>query len=300
MPCDSRLVGTTLGPFECEVDQFLTMAYAAGLGDANPRYTDSLAAGGRLIAHPVFAVCLALKAMGQMDRLLVEAGLTHQESIRRVHATQDMIFHRLISPPEKLFVSTCLCGMERRTPGTYVVTRYDVVDANGAPVCTIHWGRIFRSVEMTGSDRSAGEIPQAPAPCRWDGAPRANFAVPIPATAAIVYTACARAGNPVNFHTDTVEAKRSGLPAPILMGVATLAMSVSRIVDTEAGGDPERVARVYGRFGAMIFMPSQVTIRVMTGESHSDGGQVFFETINSEGGRAIREGVVTLRPWCNT
>jgi acyl dehydratase len=295
MPCDSRLVGTTLGPFEYEADRFWTMAYAAGLGDTNPRYIDSLASAGRLLAHPVFPVCLALRAMAQMDKLFFETGLTREESIRRVHATQDMIFHKPISPPEKIFVSTSLSGMERRKPGTYVVTRYDIADANGEPICTMHWGRIFRSVEMTGPDRFAGDIPQAPSPQRWSGEPRASFSVPVPATAAIVYTACARAGNPVNFHTDTGEAKRSGLPAPILMGVATLAICASRIVDTEAGGDPEPITRIYGRFGAMVFMPSEVTIRVLTRETCGSIDEVFFEAISSEGGRAIRDGVIVLR-----
>lgn len=294
MPCDSRLVGTTVGPFEYEVDQFWAMAYAAGLGDANPRYIDSLKSG-QLIAHPVFPVGLALRAMGQMDRLFFEAGLTGAESIRRVHATQDMTLHRPIRPPEKLAVSTTLAAMERRKPGTYVVNRYDVIDAAGAPVATMHWGRIFRGVEMVGPDRSAGEIPRPPSPQRWTGAARASFVIPIAATAAIVYTACARPGHSVNFHTDTTEAKRSGLPAPILMGVATLATCVSRIVDAEAQGDPERVERVYGRFGAMVFMPSQVTLRLIAREGHHGGEAVFFEALSAEGGRAIRDGAVVLR-----
>lgn len=295
MPCDSRLVGTTLGPFECEIDQFWTMAYAAGLGDANPRYVDSLKSG-QLIAHPVFPVGLALRAMGQMDRLFFESGLTKEESIRRVHATQDMIFHRTIRPPEELKVSTTLTAMERRRPGAYVVTRYDVSDAKDAPVATINWGRIFRGVEMTGPDRRADEVPPPPSLPNSPGAQRARIAMPIAATAAIVYTACARPGHSVNFHTDTTEAKRSGLPAPILMGVATLAMCVSRIVDAEAQGDPERISRVYGRFGAMVFMPSEVTLRLISREKHQSGEAVFFEALNAEGGRAIRDGVVLLRP----
>jgi len=294
MPCDSRLAGTTLGPFEYDVDQFWTMAYAAGLGDANPRYLDSLKSG-QLIAHPVFPVCLALRAMGPMDRLFFDTGLTHEESIRRVHATQDMAIHRLIKPPEKLFVSTTVALMERRTPGSYVVTKYQITDTAGAPVATVNWGRIFRNVEMSGPDRTSTEMVVPPAPPKWDRLVRRSFAVPIAATAAIVYTACARPGNPVNFHTDTVEARHSGLPGPILMGVATLGMSVSKIIESEAGGDAWRVARVYGRFGAMVLMPSEVTVRVMAREQRHDGDTVFFETINAEGGRAIRDGVVVLR-----
>lgn len=294
MPCDSRLVGTTLGPFEYEVDKFWAMAYAAGLGDANPRYIDSLKCGSP-IAHPVFAVGLALRAMAPMDRLFFEAGLSEEESIRRVHATQDMIFHRPIRPPEKLAVSTMLAAMERRRPGTYVVTRYDIAGADGGPVATIYWGRIFRGVEMAGPDRSAGEIPQPPRPMQRTDAAGAELAIPIAATAAIVYTACARPGHSINFHTDTAEAKRSGLPAPILMGVATLAMCVSRIVDGEAQGDPERVLRVCGRFGAMVFMPSRVTLRLLARERQAGGEAVFFEALSAEGGRAIRDGAVVLR-----
>lgn len=294
MPCDSRLAGTTLGPFEYEIDQFWTMAYAAGLGDANPRYVDSLKSG-QLVAHPVFPVCLALRAMGPMDQVLFDAGLTHDESIRRVHATQDMAFHRLIKPPEKLLVTTTLAVMERRKPGSYLVTRYNITDADGAPVATVNWGRIFRNVDMVGPNRVAVEIAAPPAPPKWDGVARGNFAIPIAATAAIVYTACARPGNPVNFHTDTAEARRSGLPAPILMGVATLGMSVSKIIESEAAADPERVVRVCGRFGAMVLMPSEVTVRVMARERHRDGDEIFFETINAEGGRAVRDGVVVLR-----
>ncbi|HZO83439.1 MAG TPA: MaoC family dehydratase N-terminal domain-containing protein [Candidatus Binataceae bacterium] len=293
MPCDSRLVGTTLGPFEYEVDRFWTMAYAAGLGDANPRYLDSLNCGP-LVAHPVFPVGLALRAMTPMDRVFFEAGLTEEESIRRVHATQDMVFYRSIRPPAKLVVSTTLAAMERRRPGTYVVTRYDIAETNGAAVATIHWGRIFRGVQMMGPDRSVGEIPRVPAPATRPGAPRAEMAIPIAATAAIVYTACARPGHSINFHTDTTEARRSGLSAPILMGVATLAMCVSRIVDSEAQGDPERVTRVYGRFGAMVFMPSQVTLRLLARERQDGGEAVFFEALSAQGGRAIRDGLVML------
>ena len=294
MPCDSRLAGTTLGPFEYDVDQFWTMAYAAGLGDASPRYLDSLKSG-QVVAHPVFPVCLALRAMGPMDRLFFDAGLTHEESIRRVHATQDMVIHRLIKPPEKLLVTTTLALMERRRPGTYVVTRYEVTGTDGASVSTVNWGRIFRNVELSGPDRLTAKIAAPPAPPKWDGVVRGSFAIPIAATAAIVYTACARLGNPVNFHTDTVEAGRSGLPAPILMGVATLGMSVSKIIESEADGDPERVARIYGRFGAMVLMPSEVTVRSLARERYHDGDAVFFETINADGGSAIRDGVVVLR-----
>jgi acyl dehydratase len=292
MPCDARLVGTTFGPYEYDVDQFWTMAYAAGVGDANPRYIDSLRTG-RLLAHPVFPVCLALPAMAEMDRLFFAAGLTGEESIRRVHATHDMTIARVVRPPEKVFVTTTLVSMEQRRPGAYVLTRYDVADDSNSPVATIHWGRIFRDVEVIGSFGAPPEVTFTPAASRAGAGPRESFVIAIPATAAIVYTACARPGNHLNFHTDTAAAQQSGLPAPILMGVATLAMCVSKIVDSRAGGDPGCIARVYGRFGAMVLMPSQLTVQLFDSENATSA--IPFEAITCEGGRVVRDGGVILR-----
>jgi acyl dehydratase len=291
MPCDSRIVGETLGPLEIDVDQFWTMAYAAGIGDANPRYLDSMGTG-RLIAHPVFPVCLATRARWRMEPMFLAAGLTPEESIRSVHVTQDMICHRAIRPPEKLSVIATVTALERRRAGTYLLTRYEIRDEGGAPVSTVDWGRLWRGVEMTGPERPS--LAQPPSCAPTESAMRESFHIPIAATAAIVYTACARADNQVSFHTDTAAANRSGLRAPLLMGVATLAMSVSRIIECEAGGDPERVARVACRFGAMVFMPSEVSLEVRSREHHENGDRISFELLTADGGRAIRDGIVIL------
>ena len=292
MPCDSHIVGKSLGPFTYDVDPFWTMAYAAGIGDSNPRYLDSMGTG-QLIAHPVFPVCLATRARWQMEPMFLEHGLTPGESIRSVHLTQDMILHRAIKPPEKLSVIATIVALQRRRSGTYLLTKYDISDATGAPVSTVNWGRLWRDVDMTGPERPSEA--QVPSCASAEGGPRNTFHISIAPTAAIVYTACARADNQVSFHTDTAAANRSGLRAPLLMGVATLAMSVSRIIESEAGGDPERIARVCCRFGAMVFMPNELTLEVRAREHHDDGDRVSFELLTSDGGRAIRDGVVVLR-----
>jgi acyl dehydratase len=117
--------------------------------------------------------------------------------------------------------------------------------------------------------------------------------VPVAAGAAHVYTECARIWNPI--HTDAKVAA-AGLPAIMLHGTATLALAVSRIIAIEGAGDPERVTEIYGRFGAMVFMPSELSLRVIASE-RIDGGHdaIFFEALSSEGGRAVRDGVVILR-----
>ena len=56
MPLDAAMLGQTTRALTHPVDARWLMAYAAGLGDLNPRYMDT--AAGPVIAHPVFPVCL--------------------------------------------------------------------------------------------------------------------------------------------------------------------------------------------------------------------------------------------------
>ena len=113
------------------------------------------------------------------------------------------------------------------------------------------------------SERPA-TMPVVPAPTKPPARPRAELRVPISAGAAHVYTECARIWNPI--HTDAKVAAAAGLPAIMLHGTATLAFAVSRIIATEAANDPERVAEIYARFGAMVFMPSELTVRIISRE----------------------------------
>jgi len=290
MPLDSSLVGTKVGPVNSEIDARWTMAYAAGIGDNLPCYIDTRRASG-IVAHPVFPVCFEWPAAGAI-RAKSRGALTQAEAARGVHATQHMILHRPVRPPQQLSTTATLIGIERRKPGAYDVTKYETVDDQGAPVCTTYSSSIYRQVEIAGPDRPA-DVPTPPVLAALPPRPRAEIQVPIPAGAAHIYTECARIWNPV--HTDAAVAAAAGLPAIILHGTATLALAVSRIIEAEAGNDPERVAEVYGRFGAMVLMPSEMIVRIYAREKAAGGEAVFFEAISAEGGRAIRGGVIRLR-----
>jgi len=290
MPLDTSLVGITAGPVASEIDARWAMAYAAGIDDTAACYLDTRRLQG-IIAHPLFPVCFEWPAALAI-RAKSRGSLAQAEASRGVHATQHMILHRPVRPPMRLTTIATLIGMEARKPGAYEVTKFETVDDKGTPVCTTYSGSIYRQVEIRGAERPAA-TPTPPTLAKLPGKPRAEIKVAIPGGAAHVYTECARIWNPV--HTDAAVAAAAGLPAIILHGTATLAMAVSRIVMAEAGGDPERIAEVYGRFGAMVLMPSDVMVRIHAREKANGGEAVLFEAISAEGGRAIRDGVVMLR-----
>ena len=294
MPLDSSLVGTTSELVPADVDVAWTMAYAAGLGDAMPCYLDTTRERG-IVAHPMFSVAIEWRAMIQIIQVLSEAGFPRAEMLRRVHATDDVIVHRPIRPPEQLFTRATLAGIERRKAGAYQLTRFDTVDEKGAPVCTTWYGNLYRGVEVSGPDRPPPDAPATLAPSTGAAPTHASFAIPISPLAAHIYGACARLGNPVNIHTDMATAKKAGLPGTILHGTATLAMAASRVIAAEAAGDPARVARIHARFGAMVLMPSEVEVRISARERSTEGKTIFFEVLSADGGRAIRDGFVVLR-----
>ncbi len=291
MALDASLVGTATEPLVSEVDERWTMAYAAGLGDLLDCYIDTRRTDG-IIAHPLFPVCLEWPAALTL-RTKHREKMPAAEAARGVHATHHTIVHRTLRPPQRVTTRAVIAGIERRKPGALEVTRFETVDDKGAPICTTYTGNIYRQVEVAGDERPA-TMPLAPAPKTTASRPRAESRIPVAAGAAHVYTECARIWNPI--HTDAKVAAAAGLPAIMLHGTATLALAVSQIIAIEAANDPERVAEIHARFGAMVFMPSELALRVIARE-RIDGGRdaIFFETLSSEGGRAVRDGVVILR-----
>ncbi len=294
MPLASSIVNATSEPAVSEIDARWTMAYAAALGDSLPAYVDTLRPA-EFVAHPMFPVCFEWPLIVAMRRLFGTNSLTDEEAMRGVHATHDLIIHRPIRPPETLRTRLKIAGVERRKPGAYQLTRLDTADASGAPVCTSWYGSIFRGVGVEGPDRPADISMPPAAPSDASVKPRVEIKIPVPAGMAHVYTECARIFNPI--HTDAAVARAAGLPAIILHGTATLALAVSRIVEARAQSDPTRVSRVACRFGAMVTMPSTLTVRIFadTERNQAASAGVFFEVLNSEGQPAIRDGFVGLR-----
>jgi acyl dehydratase len=103
--------------------------------------------------------------------------------------------------------------------------------------------------------------------------------IAVAATAAHVYTECARIWNPI--HTEPEYARKAGLPGIILHGTATLALSVSKVIQTMK----TPVKRVRCRFAGMVLMPSTLTVR-----ASRLGDEIAFETRNDKNVTVIDRG----------
>jgi acyl dehydratase len=215
--------------------------------------------------------------------------------MRGVHATHHVVIHRPPRAGDTLATTARVAGVEARRAGVLVTMEMGTVDAAGQPVTTTAYGSVYRGAALAGT-------PAAPPPTGPDhpaAAPVARAAadpasplwaepVEVAATAAHVYTECARIWNPI--HTDAAVARAAGLPGLILHGTATLALAVSRVLRREAGADPARVREVAGRFTGMVAMPSTFTVRVL-GRAPD---RILFDAVDAAGRPVLGEGVLCL------
>jgi acyl dehydratase len=291
MPISSEIVGRIGEPVVQTIDSRWTMAYAACLGDLAPAYLDTRVRSD-VLAHPLFPVCYEWPLF--LDPRCMPNDLSGEERVRGVHFTHDVTLHRPIRAGMELTTQATLVKLEARRSGAYQLARLDTVDSAGDAVSTTWYGMLLRGVEVEGGDRTladAGSTMEAPPALDIEagGESFKEYSIPIAANAALVYTECARIWNPI--HTDAAVAEAAGLPEPILHGTATLALAVSRVVAECFGGDAERVVRIAGRFGAIVRMPSTLSLRV----GSVQGDSVRFEVLESGGGRAIRDGLLAIR-----
>jgi acyl dehydratase len=289
MPLSSDTVGVSGEVLRSTIDARWTMAYAAGLGDARPEYLDTRARAD-VLAHPVFPVCFEWPAFLSTRHLPIDDALTREERLRGVHASHELLLHRPLRAGVELLTRATISRVEQRPAGAFQVVRLDTTDAAGAKVCTTWYGSLFRGVAVTGGDRALGDEPAAPTPIESETAPRVEREIPLAATAAHVYTECARIWNPI--HSDAAVAARAGLPGIILHGTATLALAVTDVVDEALGGDPERVERVAARFTAMVRLPSRIRVRIFSPERDA---AIRFDVLNEEGQVALRSGLIAAR-----
>lgn len=273
-------VGVSVGPIVHPIDARWLMAYAAGLGETDACYYDTLAPGGPA-AHPLFPVCYEWPAI-----VALRGGAIPDEvAIRGVHATHDVIIHRPPRTGDILHTTARVVGLVRRRAGTLMIVREETVDAGGQPVTTTDYGSVYRGVDFPGED--VGESPSSDL-AQPLSADAERLEIGVPAWLAHVYTECARIWNPI--HTDVAVARAAGLPDIILHGTATLALAVSRILG-HVGADPRRVRRVRGRFTGMVRLPSDVFVRV----AEIPAARAFaFEVLGADGAPILSRGALEL------
>ena len=274
MKLTADIVGEAAGPVEQTLDRRWLMAYSAGLGETDARCYDSEPS-----VHPLFPVCYEWPASQPLRRLPALQALNP----RLIHAQHDVAIHRPLRAGETIRTSSRIVAAEQRSPGAFVVYRFETRGSDSEPVTTSDFGALYRGVQLSGEARRIEALEDPPQP----GSLNLIGEIDIAATAAHVYTECARIWNPI--HTDRAYARAAGLPDIILHGTATLALSISRALATFRI-DWNAVRRARCRFTGMVLMPSVLSVHAAR-----SANMVEFETRNPGGDAVIRRGQLLLQ-----
>jgi acyl dehydratase len=247
-----------------QIDKRWIMAYNAALGEVNA------------MPHPLFPVCYEWDA----TRALREATGLQALNAQLVHAQHDLVIHRLPRAGETLTTAARVVAAGERKPGAFITIRLTARGAGGEPVSTSDYGMLYRGVALEGSSRVIEQVEDPP---KHSDQLRRIGDVPVAATAAHVYTECARIWNPI--HTDPEYARAADLPGIILHGTATLALSISRVISCF---EKSRVRRVRCRFAGMVLMPNTLCVH-----ASADGTSIAFETRNEKDEPIIERGWIS-------
>jgi acyl dehydratase len=276
---DVGALGRSTGEREFKVEAPRAVAYAAATNDTNERHTR-----GEL-APPVFAI------VPVWDVMTTAAGLvTPPEAFGQVvHSEQDMRFFRPIVPGDVLRSKAAPVYVAVRGVGTTVAVRTETVDADGRPVNEQYVTLFFRGP----FDGGSGGEP----------APEHKLTAAVKATAPVAGVTYAfdtdqtfryaeASGDPVRIHLDDAAARALGLPGIIIHGLCTMAFCGRAVIDSVAGGDPTRLARLAVKFSRPVLPGQDITIRIYAG---TEGGY-GFEAVNAEGQAVVKDGRAELHP----
>jgi acyl dehydratase len=273
VPIDTSCVGAEWPSITVECDARWLMSYAAGIGVADAAHLDTATPGG-IIGHPVFPVAPEWALLTSTDHRMPTT-MTRDEVGRSVHAAHDLVLHRPIRPGDTVVLTPSILGVDRVPAGARTVVEVVATDTTGSPVWTTRMTNIALAVEVTGEDRPVPVATSAAPATENTAADAVSVRVPIAATAAHVYTECARIWNPI--HTDPVVARAAGLPDIVLHGTATLALAVQAVMEA-FGLRPDEVRRLGGSFRAPVTMPNDLVVVAHDAGRTEDGVRhIVFE-----------------------
>ncbi len=160
--------------------------------------------------------------------------------------------------------------------GTTVAVRTQTVDAAGAPVNEQFVTLFFRGPFEGNSGGEPAPEHKLTAAIKAS-APVAKVTYAFDADQTFRYAEAS--GDPVPIHLDDAAARAVGLPGIIIHGLCTMAFCGRAVIDSVAGGDPARLARLAVKFSRPVLPGQEIRVRIYAAEAD---GAYGFEALNAE------------------
>ena len=263
-------------PCVVTVDPDRVLAYAAATNDDNPAYQSGK------FAPPVFGV---VPAWDPLIEAVFDVVPPEKKPVM-LHAFHDMRFAAPLVPGTTLSTVADRYSVRPSRAGTWVTVRAVSTDLDTGEQVLEQFGTMFvrgwNDVAAGGPDRPEHQFPSAG---RSEAVAVFEAAVDDDQT----WRYAEASGDDNRIHVDDEFARGVGLPGIILHGLCTMAMCSRAVIESVAGGDPTRLARLAVRFSKPVLPGSDLVTTVYP----SDGSFAFEAT--SRGERVIRDGRAELR-----
>lgn len=260
MGFDRDIIGQDFGPFEHTFDAKQAALYALGIGATERDLSLLLETRGPKVV-PTYSVVVVHEAL--MTALQKLGG----NLLTLVHGGQKCVQHRPFEPGETLSTTARVSALYDKTKGALAFYETKTVDASSTLVCETEWQIFYRGEGGFGGERG----PEAPDYTPPDREPDHVVAMPTASTQALLY----RLNGDLNpIHSDPAIAEKAGFSAPILHGLCTFGHSALAATNSLAGGDPDRLKSIEGRFSKPVF-PGET---IVTELFEMGDGEAFYRT----------------------
>lgn len=265
------------------------LAFAAGIGDCSELTLSdaepAFMASPYMIVSPEWKVA---KVMMEGSSL----GLSSQEAATALHVGQDTVFHNSLTAGQQLVLLATVVMIKQTAAGVLTCCKLESSDeGSGEPVATSYLTTLYRGVVIEGDPGIEEPVPADNYLAATDSCEQLKISLGIPREFLHIYTACADIYNPI--HTETSFARALGLPDILVHGTALWALAGREIVKAFGKSDPRNLARLCGRFGAMVMPDTNIDIIQYRHPERPD--TICFSVINEAGEEAISQGVAQLK-----
>ena len=291
MKIETKYVGTPLRDYNVKINWRNTMNYAASLQDNNPYYFDDERKEG-IVAPPMFAVAVTWPIIENLRDFMSGKKLPYRVMSTIVHYSEHLIIYRLIKPGDELTIKGNIIAMIPHQAGTHIITQFEALDKNNAPVFKEYMGGMLRGVECIGDAKGIENLPNIPQG-NFNDKSQWKEILPIDKLQTFIYDGCSRIYFPI--HTSKKFAHMVGLSDIILQGTATLAYAVREITNKEANGNPENIKEIACNFTGMIMPGTNIEIQMNNKSEIEKNVDLFFTVHNNEKKKAIRNGYIKLK-----
>ena len=205
-----------------------------------------------------------------------------------VHGEQALVLHAPVLPEGDVLSRTRVAGIHDKGSGALVALEVAAWErSTRRPLFAATTSLFVRGHGGFGGDRG----PRAARSDPPDRPADLCFGWSTPANQTLLWR---HAGNdPNRIHVDPQVARDAGFRAPILSGLNTLGFACRALVHGAAGGRPERLRSLAGRFARAGYNGDALTTEIWTGSGLADG-QVAFRVVNQDGEVLVDHGRATL------